>query len=111
MHEDDRRHTSRYNLKIPLEIEIPGSNEVPVQETESLDISGRGMRFISTLPLRAGAILRILLRMPNEIVKKPIGDWRCQCRVVHVEENQPPDGRLRAGVEIQYYEIVKHAEA
>lgn len=110
MLEDDRRHAHRYNLRIPLEIEVAGSRDVPAQETESLDISGRGLKFVSTLPLRAGAILQILLRMPKEIVKKPIGDWRCQCRVVHVEENQPPDGRLRAGVEIQYYEIVKRAE-
>ncbi|MFZ0213533.1 MAG: PilZ domain-containing protein [Candidatus Acidiferrales bacterium] len=107
MKEEDRRYSRRYDLKIPLEIKIPDSQDSSIQEAESQDISGRGMNFISALPLKAGTILQILLRMPEEIVRKSVGAWRCHCRVVHVRENQPPDGRLRAGVEIQYYEIVK----
>ncbi len=106
MQESDRRHTPRFDLRIPLSIQPLDSSGTPTKQVVSSNISSRGVYFATDLPLRVGTPLQMTLRMPEEVVGKPSREWCCSGRVVRVHPNGSSHDKLGIGVVIDWYEVL-----
>lgn len=104
-----RRQTERLNLRIGLRVSVPNSR-AREQKTESLDVSEGGMFFATDLPMRRGAQVQLIFKMPEEITHKPTAEWICTGHVVHVRPLSSPKGSLGVGVQFDCYEVVPAAE-
>jgi PilZ domain len=103
----ERRYTPRLRLRIPITVRSLDSGETSARIVQSDDVSARGIYFATDLPLKVGAPVQLIMRMPEEIAGRSLPEWRCHGRVVHVDTDDVPPGESRVGVEIQYYEVVK----
>ena len=102
----ERRIAERFGLKIPLRVRIakPAALEEIV---ESLNVSTRGISFVTDLPLCKGTPVHIAFEMPEEITHKPTSEWRCTGHVVHVQPNCSPQGATCVGVRFDCYEVLQ----
>lgn len=107
----ERRYTPRLKLKIPIRIRPLDCAEASPRVVESTDISARGFYFTTDIPFEVGTPVQVTLRMPEEIAGRPLPEWRCQGRVVHVDPDAAVPGTSHVGVEIQYYEVLKEKPA
>ena len=100
-----RRQTERFNLRIGLRVSVPNSR-APEEITESLDASEGGMFFATDLPLRRGASVQLVFKMPEEITHKPAAEWVCMAHVVHVRPLSFRKGWVGVGVQFDCYEVM-----
>jgi PilZ domain len=106
----ERRRTERFNLGVRLSVSALNST-APEQRTESLNVSAGGMYFVTNLPLRQGAGVQLLFKMPEAITHRPPSDWVCMGHVVHVKPVSAPNGWLGVGVQFDCYEVVPAAKS
>ena len=62
----DRRFSQRHDIKTALRVRAWKSG-LPEERTESLNLSQRGIYFLSETRLAEGEIVEVLLKMPEEI--------------------------------------------
>jgi PilZ domain-containing protein len=105
----ERRLAARFNLKLPVRVRIPKSI-VPEQWAESLNVSPRGIYFVTDLSLQKGMAVQVAFEMPEEVTKKPASEWRCTGHVVHIQPNGSPQGAIGVGVAFDCYEILPLAQ-
>jgi PilZ domain-containing protein len=105
----ERRLAARFNFKLPVRVRIPKST-VPEQWAESLNVSPRGIYFVTDLSLQKGMAVQVTFEMPEEVSKKPSSQWRCTGHVVHVEPNHTPQGAICVGLAFDCYEILPIAQ-
>jgi hypothetical protein len=104
----DRRGALRHNFKVPLRVRICRSG-IPEQRTKSENLSGRGIYFATNSQVCVGAVVEVLLKMPEEITGQPTSEWLCSGHVVRVEPFESPGGRIGVGVKFDCYEISRTA--
>ena len=104
----ERRLAERFGFKIPLRVRIPKSG-APEQSAESLNVSARGVCFVTDLPLRKGTPVQLAFEMPEEVSHKPTSEWRCTGHVVHIRANSSPQGAICVGVAFDCYEVLPAA--
>jgi hypothetical protein len=98
----ERRVTSRFNLHTPLSfrrMEAPSKQE----QANAINISTRGVYFITNLDTCVGDAVEILLEVPKRVTGTKAINRRFAGRVVHVESNMPR-GQTGIGVQLLYYE-------
>ena len=102
----ERRLAERFGLKIPLRVRIakPAALEDIV---ESLNVSTRGISFLTDLPLCKGMPVHLAFEMPEEVTHKPRSEWRCTGHVVHVQPKSSPRGATYVGVGFDCYEVLQ----
>jgi PilZ domain len=100
----DRRLAQRHPLKTTLRIRL-WKSKLPEQRAESIDLSERGIFFVTDMPLQKGEAIEVLLKMPREITGEPTTEWRCTGLVVRIEPLESPQGRLGVGVRFDCYEV------
>ena len=102
----ERRIAERFGLKIPLRVRIakPAALEDIV---ESLNVSTRGISFLTDLPLCKGMPVHLAFEMPEEVTHKPASEWRCTGHVVHVQPKSSPQGATYVGVGFDCYEVLQ----
>ncbi len=100
----DRRFAERHNLKTALRVRVWKAN-VPEKRAVSLNLSQRGVFFVTDSSLAKGEIVEILLKMPEEITGEPTTEWRCTGHVVRVEPVDSPKGKLGVGVHFYCYDV------
>ena len=105
----DRRVSPRHNFKLPLRVRILKS-AIAEQRTESVNLSEGGIYFPTNSPLRVGAAVQVLLKMPEEITGEPTIEWLCSGHVVRVESFDSPRGKLGVGVQFDCYEVSRRPE-
>ncbi|MBS1841277.1 MAG: PilZ domain-containing protein [Acidobacteria bacterium] len=103
----DRRLAERHAVKTPLRLRIRKS-EVNEQKVESENVSRRGVFFTTDLQLNEGAVLDLLLEMPEEITGVRAAQWICMGHVVRVVPGEAGTGPRGIGVEFDFY-VVSHA--
>jgi hypothetical protein len=96
----DRRSTHRHSVKTALRVRIWNSTQ-PEHRAESVNVSLRGIYFATKSPLCEGAIVEVLLKMPEVVSGEQTTEWRCTGHVVRVEPFDSPNGKL--GVSVQFY--------
>jgi hypothetical protein len=100
----DRRLSRRHPLKTALRVRLWKST-LPEQRAESINLSERGIFFITDIPLQQGEAVEVLLKMPEEITGEPTTEWRCTGLVVRVQRVDSPKGKLGVGVRFDCYEV------
>jgi len=103
MFEDERRHTPRLKLRIPLTVRWLNSAKKPLR-VDSDDISAGGVHFTVRQSFDVGTAVQILLQMPVALSGKIAQIRCCHGRVAHVRSHDPL--HTGVGVEIFYYEII-----
>lgn len=102
--EEDRRRARRHNLRTAVRVRVWKSG-TPEQKAESLNLSQRGIYFVTDAPPPEGETIEILLNMPQEITGEPTTEWRCTGHVMHTEPINSPHGKFGVGVQFDCYEV------
>jgi hypothetical protein len=101
----DRRDSRRFGLKVPLvfcPMHSPMSNG---HLAKSINISSRGVYFVTSHPVFVGLPVQVRLRMPGRIAGTLPIERVFDGRVSHIEWKNMPSGCSGVGVEFFYWEI------
>jgi hypothetical protein len=74
------------------------------QQAKAINISTRGAYFATSLVLRVGEAVELLLQMPKRVSGAKVSSRRFTGRVTHVELENMPRGLSGIGVQLLYYE-------
>jgi hypothetical protein len=100
----DRRLSLRHILKTPLRVRVHRS-DIAERTAESENLSQRGVFFSTDLPLTEGALLDLLVEMPEQVTGTPASQWLCMGHVVRVVPSASPPGARGVGVQFDFYEV------
>jgi len=101
----ERRYTHRYGWKVQLVFCPMQSPITDGLQAKSINISSRGVYFVTSHPLCVGLPVQVLLRMPKRIAGTLPTERVFTGRVSHIESNEDPGGSSGVGVEFFYWEI------
>ncbi|MGA2095487.1 MAG: hypothetical protein ABSH39_04255 [Candidatus Acidiferrum sp.] len=102
----DRRNVRRFQIKAALRVRV-WKSLVPEHRAESVDLSERGIFFVTNTMIRKGQAVEILLKMPEEITGEPPTEWRCIGPAVRVEQVNAASGKIGVGVRFACYEVAR----
>jgi PilZ domain len=100
----DRRITPRFKLHTPLSFRRMEALAEGAQRAKAINISTRGVYFITHLALHVGEAVELLLEMPKRVTGAKSSSRRFTGRVTHVESQNMPQGLSGIGVQLLYYE-------
>jgi len=100
----DRRMTPRFNLHTSLSFHRMEGLSDGEQRTKAINMSTGGIYFATTLAMRVGEAVEILLEMPRRVTGAKATVRRFTGRVSHIERNTLPHGLSGIGVQLLYYE-------
>jgi hypothetical protein len=103
----DRRYSQRYGLKVPLVFCPVHSLLKNGHQARSVNISSRGVYFVTRHPVFVGLPVHVLLRMPKRIAGIQANERVFTGRISHVESHDGPKESSGVGVEFFYWEIPK----
>lgn len=100
----ERRFTPRARITVSVFLCPTANPDIPAQRVESLNISRVGMYFASSTDIPEGTTIEMNFNMPSEISGKREEAWRCCGRVIRVDREGMPTGKVGVGVKFDYYE-------
>lgn len=100
----ERRYTHRYRLKVPLVFCPVHSPLTTGHHAKSVNISSRGIYFVTSHPVFVGLPVQVLLRMPKRIAGTLPTERVFDGRVTRVERKDVPSGCSGVGVEFFCWE-------
>ena len=100
----DRRLAARQSRTVPLTHRIWRSG-LPVQSAESVNISDRGLFFVTDSRYSLGEPIELRFEMPESIAHEPSTEWLCTGHVVRLEEL--PDGKFGVAVQFDCYDVAR----
>jgi hypothetical protein len=100
----DRRYSHRYGLKVPLVFCPVQSLLKNGHSAKSINISSRGVYFVTGHPVFVGLPVHVLLRMPKRIAGTQATARVFTGRISHVESYDDPKEGSGVGVEFFYWE-------
>ena len=110
----ERRSSRRFALNLPLTVSFAdGDNgkdgdSKSATDSQSLDVSARGICFYFDTPPANGTDLEFTLTLPTEITAADSIHVRCKGRVVRAEKSLPT-GRMAVAAVIDEYEFLPEA--
>lgn len=102
---EERRMMRRFDMRLPAIVRIDAANEF---ETETQNVSARGVFFYLEHPLEAGTRLEVTLTFPPHITLTDAVRVRFTARVIRVE-SPLPSARIGTAAMIEDYEFLKSA--
>jgi len=78
-------------------------------EGETLNISERGVGFVTNEQMEVGEPLEMRFTLPRELTGRSTEDVRCNSRVVHVDPG-PAQGTYRIGAYVENYKPVYYGQ-
>ena len=103
----DRRIAERHPVKTALRVRIWKSS-IPEERAQSINLSQRGIFFVTNSVFREGEVVEVLLKMPEVVTGEPPTEWRCTGLVTRIEAVDSPRGRFGVGVRFDCYEVAAH---
>jgi hypothetical protein len=100
----ERRITPRFKLHTLLSFHRLEALSEGEQQAKAINISTRGVYFATSLILRVGEAVELLLEMPKRVTGAKASSRRFTGRVTHVELENMPLGLSGIGVQLLYYE-------
>lgn len=104
----ERRSAQRFRIKLPLTVRWTSGSAVGEANTESQDVSSRGIYFSLPKSVKSGSPVEIVLTLPHEITMAGPVRVRCLGRVHRNEQQQSGYSGLVA--EIERYEFLRSDE-
>jgi hypothetical protein len=108
--EVERRSVPRYTVRMPMRFKALESANHTERITTSLNISRRGLFFLTDDQLERGTPLKIWVEMPEKVADPHASCRCCFGRIVHGGSKKFTDGTRGLGVEIRFCEILPTAE-
>jgi len=101
----DRRVVARYKIALPLKHRI-WKSKMPERAAEAVDISERGVQFLSDFSYTEGEAIELRFEMPEAIANEPASEWLCTGHVLRVK---PMEQSRRSLVAVQFdcYEVAR----
>lgn len=100
----ERRITPRFKLHARLIFHRTESLLEGVQKADAINVSTRGVYFMTGLSMHVGEALEVLLSVPRRVTGTKAAMRRFVGRVSHVDVNGVPGGQAGVGVQLLYYE-------
>jgi len=100
----ERRYTHRYGWKVPLVFCPMHSPLTDGHPAKSMNISSRGVYFVTNHPVLVWLPVQVLLRMPKRVVKTLPCERIFTGRVRDVEWKDVPSENSGVGVELFYWQ-------
>lgn len=104
----ERRTTQRFSMRLPLTVRWTTGAAVGETNTESRDVSSRGVYFFLAKDVKEGSPVEILLTLPNEITLAGPVRVRCLGRVQRTENRE--EGSVGVVAAIERYEFLRNNE-
>ena len=102
----EKRGTRRFNLRLPVQVRLPGATQDYTAQTR--DVSARGIYFLTNHAPREGASIEFTLTLPPEITQADAIRVRCTGRVIRIEANAAK-GKDGVASLIEKYEFLPDA--
>jgi hypothetical protein len=99
----ERRLMRRFDMRLPAIVRLEGSNEF---QTETQNVSARGVFFYLDRPVSAGTKLEVTLTFPPHVTLTDAVRVRFSARVIRVE-NPLPSTRVGTAAVIEDYEFLR----
>jgi hypothetical protein len=100
----EHRITPRLNLRTRLSFHRTESSTGGEYQARAINISRRGVYFVTNVALSVGEALEVLLEMPKSVTGAKEGIRRFTARVAHIESKNMLPGICGIGVHLLYYE-------
>ena len=104
----ERRTTQRFSMRLPLTVRWTTGAAVGETNTESRDVSSRGVYFFLSKDVKEGSPVEILLTLPNEITLAGPVKVRCLGRVQRTEPRE--EGSVGVVAAIERYEFLRGSD-
>lgn len=103
---EERRTARRFQIKLPMTVRWTSGAAVGEAQTESRDVSSRGVYFFLPKQVSSGSPVEIILTLPHEITLA--GPVRVRC-LGRVNRTEGADAVGSSGIvaEIQRYEFLR----
>jgi len=99
----ERRKLTRLPLRVPVRVQIPGTNVTGVGETR--DVSAGGLYFYTHHQLEIGQEVECVLLLPEALTQAPAPMFvACSGKVLRVERNIS-NGKPGVAIEISSYDF------
>jgi hypothetical protein len=108
----ERRTMRRFDMRLPATVRLPGANEESTAEfqTETQNVSARGVFFYLDRTVEAGAKLEVTLTFPPHITLTDAVRVRFTARVVRIE-HPLPSARVGTAAMIEDYEFLRSSDS
>jgi hypothetical protein len=106
----DRRIMPRRRVRMPLRFRVvatgrpPAGGPGPVLTGESLNVSERGVYFLTDFPLGVGCQLELFLPLAYDPAAGCATELRCTARVVHCQAHPGPSRATGVGAFIECFD-------
>lgn len=101
----ERRTARRFQIRLPMTVRWTSGMAVGEAQTESRDVSSRGVYFFLPKQVTAGSPVEIILTLPHEVTLAGPVRVRCLGRVHRSEDDS--EGRSGVVAEIHRYEFLR----
>jgi hypothetical protein len=101
----ERRATRRFRMKLPMRVRWATKSGNGEAQTESEDITSRGVYFVLPTEIDNGSWVELLLVLPHEITLAEPVRARCQARVRRTEIKEMD--RVGVAAEIELYQFLR----
>jgi hypothetical protein len=105
---EERRATQRFQIRLPMIVRWTSGSAIGEANTESRDVSSRGVYFFLPKEVSSGSPVEILLTLPHEITLAGPVKVRCLGRIKRAEVDEP--GRIGVVAQIERYEFLRGDE-
>ena len=104
----ERRVSRRFLMRLPLTVRWTDENVVGEADTESREVSSRGLYFRLPKGLKSGSPVEIVMTLPNELTQAGPVRVRCLGRVLRSSPEH--SGEVGVCAAIERYEFMRSAE-
>src|ERR1700731_1446446 len=101
----ERRATERFRVKLPITVRWTNQSGSRQAQTESEDISTRGIYFFLPTEIENGSSVEFVIAFPSEITLAELVRVRCQGHVRRTEIKEMD--RVGVAAEIERYELLR----
>jgi hypothetical protein len=105
----ERRESRRFLMRLPLTVRWTDENIVGEADTESREVSSRGVYFHLPTRLRCGSPVEIVMTLPHELTQAGPVRVRCLGRVLR--SSQENSGEMGVAAEIERYEFMRRTSS
>jgi hypothetical protein len=104
----ERRMARRFQIRLPMTVRWTSGSAVGEAQTESRDVSSRGVYFVLPKQVSHGSPVEIILTLPHEVTLAGPVRVRCLGRVHRTEDEE--EGRSGIVAEIHRYEFLRNGD-
>lgn len=104
----ERRASRRFLMRLPLTVRWTDENVIGEADTESREVSSRGLYFRLPKGLKSGSPVEIVMTLPNELTQAGPVRVRCLGRVLRSSPEN--SGEVGVAAAIERYEFMRNAE-